>query len=278
MTFLETLASFAERITSKSAKGHVRCLTRDTGTSLRNTCRGLCAAAKHLFESNFGFVIFELFSTDPLERFFGKCRQAAGSNYFITVRNIIEKHRFDKARILAKLHAEALSSATSCAEVHECDACRTLDYKLLDILPLLACEIPTDVKETVVYVAGYVARECFSDDDNVVDTFEEYRQHRRFFLNVNRGGLSVPWDSLVFLLYYVYIVLVTLFERNQIPCYRTIQLYCEHICSLHDLVADNRKSSVFRVVANIALNNLTQSFESPAASGPARKVAKLSSD
>jgi hypothetical protein len=293
--FLDKFASFVEQITSLKAKEHKQCLTRDTGKSLRNTCLGLAAASEHLFEFGFTFVPLGIFSTDSLECYFGKCRQAAGGNYFITVRNVLQKHRLDKARLAAKLRSNVLQSATTAPlKVHECQECSSLNEKLLNILPLLVSEIPRAVKETIVYVAGYVSKQCcidYSDDDicseyndlnkafvsaNANLPLTQFDQFNQFFVNVNRGGLKVPDDSLVYFIYFMYIVAVTYFERGRIPCHTAMKLYCERICDMYAFVEESYQPAVFRVVCNILLNNFAHAVEPQKGRRSALKLAKLS--
>lgn len=282
LKFLDEFATFAQAITSPKAKEHSQCLTRDTGTALRNTCLGLRAVTNHLFQRGLTFAILGEFSTDPLERYFGDCRQRAGGNYFISVRHVVEKHRLDRARLLAKCDPDALlessADAAGTSTVHECASCRTFDHKLLAILPALVSDIHRDVKETLVYVAGYVAHKCFGDDDERCDdSRDEFRLHKQFFVQINRGGLTVPTDSLVNFMYYVYIVLVSIQERHQFPCQPAVTRYCQRICEMYDLVDESRRRNVVRVVTNIMLNNFTHSLDVPAASKCKRKIAKLSS-
>jgi hypothetical protein len=71
--------------------------------ALFNTCLGFFALLKFLFQSRFTFVMMGSFTTDPLERQFGKFRQNAGEDYLITVRAVMERRRIDKARCLQTL-------------------------------------------------------------------------------------------------------------------------------------------------------------------------------
>ena len=47
-------------------------LARDTGTALAHMCRGLVAIIKFLLQHSFNYVILGKFTTDPLEKIFGK--------------------------------------------------------------------------------------------------------------------------------------------------------------------------------------------------------------
>ena len=49
-------------------------------------------------------AVLNKFSTDPLEKSFGKLRQGSGRIYFITVQQIIEKTNIQKASLLLSLN------------------------------------------------------------------------------------------------------------------------------------------------------------------------------
>jgi hypothetical protein len=126
-----------------------------------------------------------------------------------------------------------------------------VNEKLVDILPLLVDDIPNKVKEVLVYVAGYVTLQSRDENDDATDrdyTYDEYVHHQEYFRNVNRGNLTVPVDSYVFLLCYVYVTFACLFTGGRVPCFTALQLYCERICDVYDLVEERKRQTVFRIV------------------------------
>ena len=62
----------------------VKSLTKDTSNALSHTCRGLTDLAKHLLtDKMFSYVMLGNFTSDPIEKEFGKLRQGSGGKYFI---------------------------------------------------------------------------------------------------------------------------------------------------------------------------------------------------
>ena len=47
-----------------------------------------------------------LYSTDPLEKEFGKIRQGSGGTYFLSVQQFLEKLDIRKTKLLLKLNAD----------------------------------------------------------------------------------------------------------------------------------------------------------------------------
>ena len=63
-------------------KLRVKQLTRDTALAIHQTCYGLVELARYLLATSHSYVCLGKFTTDPLEKSFGKIRQGAGGAYF----------------------------------------------------------------------------------------------------------------------------------------------------------------------------------------------------
>ena len=74
-------------------------MTRDTDAALAHTCCGLVVITKFLLQHSFKYVILGKFTTDPLEKMFGKLRQGSGGTYFINVQQVIEKVKIQRAKL-----------------------------------------------------------------------------------------------------------------------------------------------------------------------------------
>ena len=85
------LAHIADNMAEQTGKRH-KCLTKDSAKALAATCRGFVDIAKQLLTTTHEYVLFGLFTTDPLEKMFGKLRQGVGRTYFINVRQVLEKN------------------------------------------------------------------------------------------------------------------------------------------------------------------------------------------
>ena len=68
-----------------------RQLTRDTALAVHQTCHGLVDLTRFLLSTTHSYVALGMFTTDKLEKAYGKLRQGAGEAYFITVQQILEK-------------------------------------------------------------------------------------------------------------------------------------------------------------------------------------------
>ena len=60
-----------------SHRKRVRSLTKDTSTALEHTCKALVELVKYLLAKSHSCVLLGKFTTDPLERAFGKLRQGS---------------------------------------------------------------------------------------------------------------------------------------------------------------------------------------------------------
>ena len=65
-------------------------------------CKGLIELATHLLSLNHEYVMSGIFTTDYLEKEFGKLRQGSGRTYFITIQQIMEKVAIKKNKAAIK--------------------------------------------------------------------------------------------------------------------------------------------------------------------------------
>ena len=78
-------------------------LSRETSFSLHHTSVTIVELSNYLLdECNFEYVMLGKFQTDPLEARFGKYRQLSGSNYNVTVTQVLENEK--KLKLLSLLH------------------------------------------------------------------------------------------------------------------------------------------------------------------------------
>ena len=84
LKILLKIGDMAEKMTA-SGKKRTRQLSKDTGTALAHLCRGLVDMTRTLLSQDpYDYVLLGWFTTDPLEKYFGKLRQGCGGTYFIT--------------------------------------------------------------------------------------------------------------------------------------------------------------------------------------------------
>ena len=77
-------------------------LSRDTSLAIHQTCCGLVELAQHLLATH-SYVCLGKFSSDALEKVFGKLRQGSGGTYFISVQQVLEKLNIQKTSLLLGL-------------------------------------------------------------------------------------------------------------------------------------------------------------------------------
>ena len=89
---------------------------------------------------------------------------------------------------------------------HSCECCQFLmgDHTIdvFDNLAELEISLPTDVKETLVYIAGYIIHKEMLVDD----TFNYFSKFGDFTNEMSRGGLAKPTDTLCQFVFFAYII------------------------------------------------------------------------
>ena len=86
---LNTILQFGEMaLQMKGGQGkRYKQFTRDTAQAVHHTCNGIVSLCRSLLRVSQNYVLLGTFSTDPLEKEFGKLLQGFGGTYFITVTN-----------------------------------------------------------------------------------------------------------------------------------------------------------------------------------------------
>ena len=191
LSFLLELADMADKM--KSSGKRRKMLTKDTASALAHTCRGFVDLVKHFLATTHEYVLLGIFTPDFLEKMFGKPRQGSGGTYFIAVQQVLEKMSIHKAKLLLHLKVDVASFDTLSG--HLCENCKFVmdnnSIEVLDNLPTLEISLPIDVKETLVYIAGYMVRKDESKDGAFI-YFEKFGD---FTEELSRGWLAKPNDT-----------------------------------------------------------------------------------
>ncbi len=88
------------------------------------------------------------------------------------MRSIIEKLRLDKAGLFFT-NGTLMPEKQEAGSSNHCVSCilRDLDYRLVDVLPLLSSDITAPSKEDMVCVASYIAfKHCGTLEDDTTNT------------------------------------------------------------------------------------------------------------
>ena len=139
---------------------HCKQFTRDTAQAIHHTCNGIVSLCRSLLRVSYNYVLLRVFSTDPLEKEFGKLRQGSGGTCFITVQQIIEKVKISKSSLL--LSANVNIDSFNIKSGPSCFNCSFLldenSAEIFDGLSELESSVPEDTKMVLVYTAGYITR------------------------------------------------------------------------------------------------------------------------
>ena len=98
LNYLLEIVNMAEGMMTEKQGKRQQQLTKDTARALSHTCRSIVDLTKYLLSSTHSYVILSQFSTDLLEKSFGKLRQGSGGTYFITVQQVLEKVKIQRAK------------------------------------------------------------------------------------------------------------------------------------------------------------------------------------
>ena len=126
---LKTLQEFGDMALKMCKSGTIveraKCFTKDTSKAIWHSCNGLVGLSKHLLKTSHQYVLLGIFTTDHLEKQFGKLRQGCGGTYFITVQQIMEKMAIQKTKICLRFDDGSLLNTTDNHghSVHACDKC-----------------------------------------------------------------------------------------------------------------------------------------------------------
>ena len=214
------------------------------------------------------------FSTDRLEKAFSKLRQGSGGTYFINVQQVSEKLIIDHTKLVLRLGSD-FSDIPSQAG-HNCNLCnRPLSSKeseVFDSLSNLEDKLSMDTKMGLVYVAGYIVRNC--DEETDCDTYEYFEKYGQYLQDLSRGGLSLPSDNVCQWTFLCYILFVSLDLEKYSVCRTSLMRYFQDISVHHSL----NFVKYSRSLANIFLNNYAKLNTPRSSKEPALKVLKLSTN
>ena len=89
---------------------------------------------------------------------------------------------------------------------HSCELCNFLmgdnAIEVFDNLPKVEQTLPIDVKETLVYIAGYIAHKDIPSEG----TSTYFTKFGDFTNEINRGKLAIPTDELCQFVFFGYII------------------------------------------------------------------------
>ena len=274
LDFLQKFGTMAKDMAGPQGK-RVKQLTNDTGKAIHHTCFGIVDLVRYLLTVKlFNYVPLGKFTTDILEKFFGKLRQGSGGSYFITVQQIIEKVNIIRASLLLSL--EDISDLKG-LEGHKCDSCGFLldeeGVYVFDSLCELESSITLDTKMSLVYIAGYVTRndEVLDENDLLDETMFYTDKYGEVLKELDRGGLKFPTDTARQWTFFCFSMFQSV--KNKV-CKKSLADIFMLIAEHHDMKSIRRCHAI--ILSNIFINNFCKVENPKSTKESSVKVLKLS--
>lgn len=248
LLFLEQVGLMALSMKPKG-KVRMRTFTHDTSKFLFHNCFAFVELAKYLLNEGNEYVIFGWFTTDPIEKKFGKLRQGTGGVYYITVQNVVEKLNIDRAKLLLKYEDDVQLLKQECS--HKCEHCdKPLSEKeseIIDNLELLENSLSNDDLASLVFIGGYIQKKAGPIYEN--DTMIYYDNYGSYLNSVDRGKLTKPYDTLMQWTVFCFILFI---EVSQFDCRTNLMKKFEVVSEKYNF---ETKEKHCRILSNILLNN-----------------------
>ena len=169
-------------------------LSQNTATAIHHTCNEIVSLCRHLFATSHKYVLLKQFSTDPLEKEFGKLREGSGGTYFINVQQCIEKQHIKQTSLL--LNQTVNIDEFDVNPGHQCTSC---DYTLceegseiFDNLENLEPSLSNEIKMALVHIAGYITRNDNQPSECETHFYDE--KYEKYTNLTDCGKLKVPFD------------------------------------------------------------------------------------
>ena len=277
-------------------------LTKPTFSACKLMCRALKDISCHLItECDYAYVLLGNVQSDVLEKRFGRYRQMSGSNYFISVRQLLESEK--KLKIYNCL-VHCNMNVSDLAIFRQVEDFASVSDPLLNYsIPELS-EFSSDVDislesndlNVILYVAGYIVHclskrklpHCCFDILCCADDLPEieFGYDSEFLSICNRGGLKYPSAYFFNFCCRLYKIYCTLRSNDSVfkqlvthpsPAFAFCQAFCceeVHCQNGHDI--QRFLFSAGRSMFNMFAKNFLAEFSRPKTALP-QKIAKLRS-
>ena len=273
--YLLNMAEMFKKMGKKEKGKRSKTLTTDTSYALFHTLNGIVELCKYQLETTHEYVLLGSYSTDPLEKAFGKLRQGSGGTYFLTVQQVIEKLNINKTKLLLKLNAVL---GNLCVNIgHECDQCGFLldedGSEIFDNLEDLEMKILKETKMSLVHMAGYVTRHDHLTEKELFDvTTFYYQNYGDYTKSMDRGGLNVPSDSACQWTFFCYLLFNSVKDK---VCRKSLANLFMLINEMHTFNMDRHHANV---LSNIFFKNYCIDSTPRSTKESKQKVLKLSNE
>ena len=230
----------------------------------------------YFFKASIRKIILGQFTTDHLEKEFGKLRMGCGGTYFISCQQIIEKTSIQHGKLLLRL-GEELDMVSG----HCCNKCsRVLNDEECSIFSDLSDpenvatiekeQLDTDCIQKLVYIAGYLCKNYIMEE-NDESTFDYYLKYGDYLDEINRGGLKKPDDTMVQFVILSYFLFLNV-DKTEI-CRTSLSGYFMNLSKIHSLQILKPQSYS---LSNIFFNNYCKDETPRSCKEIGQKALKLS--
>ena len=182
-------------------------LTKETFLAIRQSCRAIVGLSRYLInDCGFKYILFGKIQLDNIESSrLGHIRQLSGANYYLSMRQLLERNRNLWALSLIKYSKISINQINEAAK-NANTATQEVMSKAVSLYGDLSLNIfPTkDDAAVIFYVTGYCCRllvrsnKCDKCREVTVAGVEEKcdASVSMLFLELNRGGLCKPTPEL----------------------------------------------------------------------------------
>ena len=167
-------------------------LSQNTATTIDRACNGIVRLCRHSLATSKKYVLLGQFSTDPLEKEFGKLRQGSGGTYFINVQQCIEKLHIKQTSLLLNQNVNTDEFGVNLGHQYT-----SSDYQLcgesleiFDHLENLEPSLSSEIKMALVCIVGYITRN--DNRSSECETHFYYEKYGKYTNLTDHGKLKVP--------------------------------------------------------------------------------------
>jgi len=294
-------------------KNRAGVLTRETMSALRHTLQTMIKLCPYLMEQlQLKYVLTGKFQTDSLEYRFAQYRRLAGTNYHVSVREIMESEKKLKLMSVLTLQSSSLGRISISKFSKDCLSAASQNVEDVTVTANqfagalhdlnLIC-ISDDNMHVLVFIAGYVGRKlqrsvscasCVSEILSPDDMSCDVRPDELVYIHaLDRGGLKWPTQALVDIVTLIYCLFQRLlsseFEKRfiDVPNHKQLavhlalellqsnsKLSLNGVCeSGHDTLQTLFKPCASKM-ANILLNNYCKQLNDAAVAAKGNKDKK----
>eukprot|EP00745_Piridium_sociabile_P000858 TRINITY_DN1054_c0_g1_i10.p1 TRINITY_DN1054_c0_g1~~TRINITY_DN1054_c0_g1_i10.p1 ORF type:complete len:707 (+),score=149.43 TRINITY_DN1054_c0_g1_i10:209-2329(+) len=281
-------------------------LSQETMTALDHTLRALIEISAHLLdEKQFSYVLLGKFQTDNLEFRFSQYRQLSGSNFYVSVQQLLEGEKKLKLLSVLKLVSASKGAVTLKLEEKRTELTASSDEEHKQFIPVLsecdATELSAEQLKALVFVSGYAVSKVLPKTDCDVCK-NDLRLEKKLQVEVtsdcytylsalDRGGLTWPSDHALDIIIQIFKIFQTIVAKesveqqfisceNQRKVLMTLSLkritelgLCAEKCEECDADCYELITKYCKPAVNIFLNNYSKHFcEKSSSGGNVRKL------